>query len=738
VIAHENITERQQTTMNLEPSEERYRSLFDLSPSPLLAYDVETLRFLAANKAAVEQYGFSKEEFLTMKVTEVHPPEDIPRLLEKIKEDWELGERTAGIWRHRKKDGTLINVGIVGRSMILGGRRAQVVSAIDVTDKLKTEEAGRAGEERLALALSASKMGVWDWDLRENTIFWSPECLELFGVNEFGGSLASFTALLHPEDAPAVLAAAKKAVEDHVDYAAEFRAKDSAGVVKWFSTLGRCDYDKEGKPLRLLGTIRDITKEKKAAVAVKDSELRLRMLFDQSPFGVLIYDPATKVPLDFNGTACRQLGYSCEEYARLRIAVYDALIAPEQIDALVQRVQREKLPPFETKHRTESGEIRDVQVIAQPMHLSDSTLVHCIVMDITERKRSSEQMRLQGAALQSAANAITIADSAGIIEWVNPGFTELTGYAPSEAIGTDLSLLDSGLRENALFNQMWRMVRAGKVWMGELVSKRKNGSLYDYQLTVAPVFDEKGKVSHFVAVQQDITKRKRAEHLLGQSRSKLREIHVRINGLREEERKQLSRNLHDHAGQFITALKFDIASASHNARSFPESEEKQVVLDKLASAQQLLGETHRDLARIAKTLRPAELNTSLLLALKAEIDQFAKRAKWKCSFNLPKKEMPLSDHAATMLFRIFQESITNVARHAGANAVHVTLIVAADVLGLEIKDNGRGFSPERTEASLGVLGMQERAGSLGGQVDIVTSDRGTSIKVSIPFSQNCT
>ena len=163
-----------------------------------------------------------------------------------------------------------------------------------------------------------------------------------------------------------------------------------------------------------------------------------------------------------------------------------------------------------------------------------------------------------------------------------------------------------------------------------------------------------------------------------------------------------------------------------------------MVLDKLASAQQLLGETHRNLARIAKTLRPTALNTSLLLALKAEIDQFAKRAKWKCSFNLPKEEMPLSDRYSIMPFRIFQESITNVARHAGANAVHVTLIVAADVLGLEIKDNGRGFPPERTGASLGMLGMQERADSLGGRVDIATLVRGTSIKVSIPFSQNRT
>ena len=114
---------------------------------------MQTLFFLAANRAAAEQYGFSKEEFLTMKVTEVHPPEDIPRLLEKIKEDQELGERTVGIWRHRKKDGTLINVEIVGRSMFLGGGRVQVVSAIDVTDKLKNEEARRAGEERLELCV---------------------------------------------------------------------------------------------------------------------------------------------------------------------------------------------------------------------------------------------------------------------------------------------------------------------------------------------------------------------------------------------------------------------------------------------------------------------------------------------------------------------------------------------------------------------------------------------------------
>jgi len=141
----------------------------------------------------VEQYGFSEEEFLTMKVTEIHSPEDIAPRLEKTEEGRDLAERPAGTWRHRTKDGTLINVEVVGRSVSFGGRRAQVVSAIDVTDKLKAAEARHAAEERLALALAASKTGFWDWDLRENAIFWSPKCLELFGASEFDGRLVSFT-----------------------------------------------------------------------------------------------------------------------------------------------------------------------------------------------------------------------------------------------------------------------------------------------------------------------------------------------------------------------------------------------------------------------------------------------------------------------------------------------------------------------------------------------------------------
>ena len=121
MIAHEDITERKRMMTDLEASKLRYRTLFELHPSPLLAYDVETLGFLAVNRAAVEQYGYAKDEFLAMKITEIRPPEDIPALLEIVREQRESGRRRQGVWRHLKKDGSLIQVEVVSDRITLGG-----------------------------------------------------------------------------------------------------------------------------------------------------------------------------------------------------------------------------------------------------------------------------------------------------------------------------------------------------------------------------------------------------------------------------------------------------------------------------------------------------------------------------------------------------------------------------------------------------------------------------------------
>ncbi len=137
--------------------------------------------------------------------------------------------------------------------------------------------------------------------------------------------------------------------------------------------------------------------------------------------------------------------------------------------------------------------------------------VYTTFEDITERKEAQEQSQVQIAALQAAANAIMITNTDGIIEWVNAAWTELTGYSPAEAIGKSTSIVSSGKQDRLFYNQLWDTILSGRTWKNELINKRKDGSLYYEEETIAPVLNEQDKVTHFIGVKQDITERKNAE-----------------------------------------------------------------------------------------------------------------------------------------------------------------------------------------------------------------------------------
>ena len=136
-----------------------------------------------------------------------------------------------------------------------------------------------------------------------------------------------------------------------------------------------------------------------------------------------------------------------------------------------------------------------------------------VLHDITEHKRIEEQLRLQSVALEAAASAIAITDRGGQFVWVNPAFTRLTGYAEAELIGQTPRLLKSGVHDAAYYQNLWQTVLAGQVWQGETVNRRKDGSLYTEEQTIAPVQDDKGEVAYFISVKQDVSERKQIEKL---------------------------------------------------------------------------------------------------------------------------------------------------------------------------------------------------------------------------------
>jgi len=149
-----------------------------------------------------------------------------------------------------------------------------------------------------------------------------------------------------------------------------------------------------------------------------------------------------------------------------------------------------------------------------------------LISDITDRKRAEESLRLQSAALEAAANAIAITDNQGLVIWVNPAFTVMTGYSPQESLHRDLSFLKSDLHDPAFYLELRSTINAGEVWHGEMVNRRKDGTLYPEEQTITPVTDEAGVIRYFVCIKQDITERKKAEQALLENASLVKELEI--------------------------------------------------------------------------------------------------------------------------------------------------------------------------------------------------------------------
>ncbi|MFA5192158.1 MAG: ATP-binding protein [Verrucomicrobiia bacterium] len=150
--------------------------------------------------------------------------------------------------------------------------------------------------------------------------------------------------------------------------------------------------------------------------------------------------------------------------------------------------------------------------------LGAGTLISVAGRDLAARARSAQQLRLQAAALSAAATSILITDRQGTIQWCNPAFTELTGYTVAEAIGQNPRFLKSGKHDAVFYQHLWRRILSGRIWHGEIINKRRDGSLYTQEITITPVRDAHGQIAHFIAIEQDITLRKHAEAELRRAR----------------------------------------------------------------------------------------------------------------------------------------------------------------------------------------------------------------------------
>lgn len=222
---------------------------------------------------------------------------------------------------------------------------------------------------------------------------------------------------------------------------------------------------------------------------------------------------------------------------------------------------------------------------------------------------------------------------------------------------------------------------------------------------------------------------------LQSSFEELRALAARLQNVREEERERVSREIHDQLGQSLTAIKLDVASL---IREIPEIQHSAPA--KARSVVALVDETIQTVRRIASDLRPQMLDAlGLVATIEWAGEEFGARTGMKCSLDIPSEDIAVDQERATAIFRIFQETLTNVARHAEANEVRARLAAEDGKLTLEVSDDGRGIPSEklRKGRSLGILGMRERATLLGGDLTILSPPgKGTQVRVQIPLLSN--
>ena len=234
-------------------------------------------------------------------------------------------------------------------------------------------------------------------------------------------------------------------------------------------------------------------------------------------------------------------------------------------------------------------------------------------------------------------------------------------------------------------------------------------------------------------LQQEITERIRAEEELKQSQEQLRDLASHLQLIREEEGSRIAREIHDELGQALTALKMDA-----HWLGLRLSSHQQVLVDKIKSMSMIIDTTVQAVRRISSELRPGLLDDlGLTAAIEWQAHEFCSRAGLQCSIRSEPEDIILDQSRSIALFRIFQEALTNIARHAHATRVEVILKENTDTVEMEVRDNGEGITAEQLAASrsFGILGIRERVHSLGGELRISGApDRGTTVHVSLPIA----
>ena len=577
-------------------------------------------------------------------------------------------------------------------------------------------------------------------------VMWSTDA-DLQLTSRSGGVLAVFDQLpgtvdgipigmfVDPEDRETVLAAHRAALGGQsAFYETRFQGRIFSARVEPLR-------DGSGPIVGVVGLAFDITERRRAEDALRESEARLRTIIESEPECVKLVDSQGRL-LDMNPAGLAMVQADCIDVLR-GLPIVD-IVAPEHRAAFAElhrRVFAGESGTLEFEIVGLKGKRSWLATHAVPLRDAAGTIQALlgITRDISRRRIAERALveseeRFCKAFYANALPLLITRLSDGTVLDANEAFTRLVNRPRDEIIGrttVELGVIDAARRPGIID----MLTKTGVVTDIELEVKAAGGPPRTGLLSLVRI--ELGGQDCTLGTYRDITEAKRAEEQLRASRAALRSLATRQQDIREDERTRIAREIHDSLGQALTALKLQLSAAEEAA-----SRDASGLGARLHETTRMVDDLVKSVRRIATDLRPPILDQlGLPAALEWLAQDFSRRTSIQCEATIGATNDAINGELGTALFRIVQEALTNVLRHAGATRVDIALGMKSGCVTLEINDDGTGITEAGTvgPGSLGILGMRERAAALGGVLEVVPrQEGGTRVAAWFPPSASAT
>ncbi len=480
---------------------------------------------------------------------------------------------------------------------------------------------------------------------------------------------------------------------------------------------------------------------RRAEEELLESRWKFEAFVEHSPYAVVITDQEGRIGL-VNRETERMFGYGRAELLGQAVEI----LVPERLRRGHVRHREGYLASSSMRSlgasrcllgRRKDGTQFPTEIGLSYVETRDGILVMSAIADTTERKQAEEALRESEAwlstTLSSIGDAVIATDTEGRVTFLNPAAQSLTGRSQEEAVGRPLGAVfkvvseDTGLAlDDPVTKVMQEGVVVGLANHSALIAK--DGSRLSIEDSGAPIRDQVGNITGVVLVFHDVSERRWAE-------DELRRLTARLLQVQEDERRQVAYDIHDGLGQLMTAASMHLEAFT----GYRDSADSNAAEAEFVKAKRCLQEAVVEMRRMVSELGPLLLeDVGLVEASRRLLSDMAERIGWESEFESEGTDERLDGMAETALFRIVQEALANVAKHADSPKVRVAFRRERDALQLEVRDWGRGFGvPDKPERGrhVGLLGMRERAALVGGELSVESSpEDGTTVIVTVPVA----